>query len=646
MNDILSIKLELLREGPAHNQLLSPLTPYLALCGDDGPVTVHIPFEHRQLVTRLQRLRYAVDGAAIVDAQREAELREIGEIIGGILAKVPALLAELSNAHCQDNRLVHLRLSLSAFELGMLPFEAAIAPDGFPGSGSPLFLQTRIPIAITREIRRGRPLPLTWDRSPRILFAFASPNGLPPVPAQAHLEALRRALDPWVKIKDSALERVQAIKPMLTVLPDASLDKIRDACLADEYTHVHILAHGDKYGRADDAHFGIALCSDSAPGQRDVIDGDRLSAALLARGYDGTARHRPSVVTLATCDSGNANSVVTPGGSIAHQLHAAGIPWVVASQFPLWYRASIVTTEMLYAGFLSGADPRWVMHTVRQHLRSDAPNTHDWASLVAYTTVPWDFEAQVESFREKQFRRQLETLFDRFDHLVNVFDTASVSEGGRSRAQVADEMHRLCAQIRTALAKWRDETVSAGQRAERLGMSAASEKRIALGYQLVGDDDNRRRAYEQCGSFYRAAIREEPTNHWVQTQFLSIIATPELAPSTEAVEALQRTYRAWWVAARQTVHWKKQRAAGVDYAWTLATLAELELLGAVYGGEQFSAETAKDNIVRHCAAMVELDLPNTFPIASTQRQFTRYVRFWDRPQWKGLAEAALRALSG
>lgn len=52
MNDIHDIKLEFLRSGPAHNHLLSPLTPYMALCGADGPVSVHLPFEHAQLLSR------------------------------------------------------------------------------------------------------------------------------------------------------------------------------------------------------------------------------------------------------------------------------------------------------------------------------------------------------------------------------------------------------------------------------------------------------------------------------------------------------------------------------------------------------------------------------------------------------------------
>ena len=45
-DDIETVQLELIRPGPTHGQLLSPLTSYLALCGEDSPVTLQIGFEH------------------------------------------------------------------------------------------------------------------------------------------------------------------------------------------------------------------------------------------------------------------------------------------------------------------------------------------------------------------------------------------------------------------------------------------------------------------------------------------------------------------------------------------------------------------------------------------------------------------------
>ena len=58
MNRCPHFTLELLRGGPPHNQLVSPITEYLALCGDAAPHTLRLPFEQGDLTHRLQLLRY------------------------------------------------------------------------------------------------------------------------------------------------------------------------------------------------------------------------------------------------------------------------------------------------------------------------------------------------------------------------------------------------------------------------------------------------------------------------------------------------------------------------------------------------------------------------------------------------------------
>lgn len=158
MSTIREVEFELLRAGPAHNQLLSTLTPYIALCGPNGPSTVHVPFEHQRLLTRLERLRYGAPTEPIPASQRQAELREIGEEVGKLFASVPSLLTELSQAGDERSSLLNLRLSITAYELGLIPFETAISPDGIPGAGTRL--QLRSLVTITREVRRGKPLPV------------------------------------------------------------------------------------------------------------------------------------------------------------------------------------------------------------------------------------------------------------------------------------------------------------------------------------------------------------------------------------------------------------------------------------------------------------------------------------------------------
>jgi hypothetical protein len=642
-SEIRNVKLELLRSGPAHNQLLSPLTNYIALCGSDGPVTLQMPFEHRQLLMRLQRLRYPLDKDPATDDQRQSEVRDIGEAIGRVFGQVPALLSELGNAGAENSKLVHLRLVMSAFELGLIPFEAAVAPDGFPGSGSPLFLQMRAPISITREIRRGRPLPVDWNRPPRILFAFAAPGNLY-VPAQAHLQALREAIEPWVRIKDE--NRIEEVKKLLTVLPNATLEQIRSLCASTEFTHVHILAHGAPFKYSGDERYGIALCSETGA-TADIVDGERLAIALTSRDTAGNTRFRPTLVTLATCDSGNINSVLTPGGSIAHELNAAGIPWVIASQFPLWMKASAIAAKVLYSGLLNGADPRWVLYELRQRLRTDSPETHDWASIVAYSTVPWDFEQQLRLFRDKQTQRKIDVKFDRIDELVGADEERSDSAGHAFSDVQSKELAMLCASVREDLKNWCAEScaISDKDKARRLGLRAASEKRIGIAYTLAKEQPLALKAYEACRDFYRDAWEVDPCNYWVITQYLSIIAILNRSDDGAVLKDLADKYGILWNAARQIVEWQIRKSSGEERAYALSTLAELSLLGVIYGGQNIDRKSLEASTTYNCREMLNELYSGAFPIMSTRRQFRRYLKDWSSPLWENLAQTALNALA-
>ena len=635
MSEIYDIKLEFLRTGPAHNQLLSPLTPYMALCGADAPVSVHIPFEHSKLLRRLDRLRYEIDGAAVAASQRTGELQELGESVARVLGKIPALVSELRSARSNPSRLVNIRLVVSAFELGLVPFEATMPPADTSGSGAPLLLGT--PTTMTREIRRGRPLEVQWNRAPKILFAFASPREFPAVPAQEHLEALRRAIEPWVRIRDRREERLDDVRRLLTVLPNATASKISDYCRRDDFTHVHILAHGVPMPRSEERRFGLALSGEEAADGYSVADGQSLAMALKGLKSSGVAKKPPTVVTLATCDSGNTGSVLTPGGSIAHELHAQDIPWVIASQFPLWMRASSIAAECIYRGLLTGDDPRAVLYELRQRLRIDLPDTHDWVSIVAYATIADDLEAQVDAFRGRQTRRKMEVKFARMDDLV----------GAKAQSPATlQELAGLCTDIRADLAAWCGEPAAQRnprERAERMGMRAASEKRIAILLKQSNDPEGSVEAYRRSRDYYVAALKIEPENHWLMTQFLSVCATPSLATTGAELDDVIAAYRRWWSVAWQLAQWKLANGSNADRVWAHGTLAEIELLRVIYESDASVPQSAKAAIVDHCTRLRELS-EDSFPVMSTTRQFRRYLDHWPRDQWKDLAQAAVDTL--
>src|SRR5262245_6085233 len=87
-----TITLEILRHGPPHNQLLSPLTLYLAICENHAGVTVHLPFEHNQFLHRLRALNYEIP----VPEERAFQLRDTAQVLGELLSAIPGLTAELS----------------------------------------------------------------------------------------------------------------------------------------------------------------------------------------------------------------------------------------------------------------------------------------------------------------------------------------------------------------------------------------------------------------------------------------------------------------------------------------------------------------------------------------------------------------------
>jgi hypothetical protein len=410
-----TVVLEFLRHGPAHNQLLSPLTRYMALCGSHEAVDVSVTFEHEQFLSKLRALRYRDS-----DEVRESQLGEAAVEMSRILSAVPGLIADLADPGTGPAAdITHLRLILSANELALLPFELANSGKAFPGVGQSLALQPQVPICITREVRRlGAPY-RRWPSEPRILFAASSAGGR--IPLEAHMLALRQAIDPWLfhVAADDPAGVAAGLARHISVLPDASAEELLDACATGLYTHVHILAHGVQIRKEHGPRYGLVLNSGRDPATPDVVDAKRLATtlrpSLRGKAHDIAC---PTVVTIAACDSGDIGTVVSTGASIAHALHEAGIPLVIGSQFPLSFAGSVVLTEVLYEGLMRGADPRGLLVQARRELAARVPGTHDWASVVAYAAFQQDLERQLAEVRVHRARSRIEAALNHADRAV------------------------------------------------------------------------------------------------------------------------------------------------------------------------------------------------------------------------------------
>jgi hypothetical protein len=627
MQHVRRVEVELLRQGPRHNQLLSPLTVYLAMCGDFPGGVVHVPWEHAEVLNLLDDLRYEVSSAESND--RLAVVRDrAGSQLATMLTSIPGLAGVLSGEPADTGTLTHLRLVVSAAELAVLPFELAKVPVGAGSIGEEwLGLQPDRPVCITRHVR-GATVCDRWPTEPRILFLSGDD-----VPFAEHLDLFGRVLEPWRTDELVARDERHGrwTSEHLEVIERATLDEVRHAVAEREYTHVHVLAHGAEIEGRRSVRHGIAL------GDR-VVTGGELALALAP----ATAERRlPMVVTLASCDSAAQGSVATPGGSVAHDLHSSGIPLVVASQFPISEAASVPFTEGFYRGQLAGEHPLVSLSEVRRVLATQFGDEHAWASIVVYEALPDDFEVHLQQTRYWQSRRAHETALQRLERLATS-DPSRADVLARSGNPFAtdfvsptpDAHEAAMAQVAAAEAALPTTGPFA---VECDGLRAAGAKRAAeVAFWLAEAPDvtgDRRQELlelcvvqlEQALDHYLRAVRcllassdgtpqRKVTTHWIvgQTALVQAILGHEVDPDLGGI--------ARWTARLDLDHPDPDVRA-----WATVSHIELALLElALHGPSDEVAERA----LRCGHELVRAVGDDAEHLMTTHRQLRRYVDWW------------------
>lgn len=605
------VHVEFLRPGPPHNQLLSPLTQYLAIAGDTGAGVVTVPYEQAEFWRRLKQLRYEAGDAE----DRLAMLHSTGVEMGKILGSVPGLPGALTTDPKQQGTLIHLRVTLSASELAMLPFELAKAPVSATSTAENwLSIQTRPPVCVTRNIRTVSPEGVVWPAEPRILFVAGDPDN---VPFTEHRQALLEAIEAFCYpvVDDPVLSedgRREQYGNVLTILSNPTLTDVFRECRDTPYTHVHILTHGDISETSPDA-YGLVLRGPDDSSE--VVSGDQFASALTSVGAERI--HRPTVVTVASCDSGNVGTVIMPGASFAHALHQAGIPLVVASQFPLSKDGSVPLAAM-YDGLLWGQNPLVLLQQLRAQLHARYTSSwHDWASLVVYEALPQALPEQLETLQYFQAKRAINAALERLDQAV------------RAGQSTPAALKKLDDDIESAV---RRLPLKGQYSAECVGIRASSRKRLAqAAYTLAGQGwrdpydllDEAHHDYERAA---RALLVIEAgpaqriaTLHWVLGQVESMALILGRDPDEGR-----------WTSARLSAQMYLEHPEAQQRAWAHGSLAELYLLRL--GDSNLTAEQRKDfsdRAVQHTRELARFyPRRDEFPVRSTRFQFMRYVDWW------------------
>jgi len=542
---------------------------------------------------------------------------------------VPGLPGALSVDLSQRGTLVHLRLTLSASELALLPFELAKVPVTQTVSGeSWLSLQTRPPVCVTRNIRTVSPEGMVWPERPRILFVSGNPDH---VPYEEHrrvlVDAIQRFRYPDRDAKKSAPGREQ-FGDLLTILADPTLADVLRECRTNRYTHIHILTHGDLNESSPGSYGLVFRGPDDSP---DVVSGDRFRTAITS------IEHRPTVVTVASCDSANVGTVVIPGASFAHELHQAGIPLVVAAQFLLSIEGSVPLTDRLYRGLLWGEHPLVLLQEARAELHARyTTNWHDWASLVVYEALPRTLTDQLDALRYFQTKRAMNAALEQVDIAV------------KNRNSFADP-HLA---VEYALERL---PMNGQYGVECLGLRASSRKRVAQAAFLLADSaaaafkdsydllDEARLDYDRAVRYLLVndarALQRLATLHWVLVQYVSLSMVLGKKLSGEG---------AWEAARLSADRYLNDHPDTEERAWAHGSLAELWLVRL---GEKDLDATARKvfygKAVHHAEELDRLyPWGDEFPVKSTRRQFERYLDWWGSPRFeKDLASHGTQRLA-
>jgi hypothetical protein len=548
----------------------------------------------------------------------------------------------------------HLRLVLSASELALIPFELSVAPAGFPGAGQPLLLQSQMPLCITRETRRVPEEFVEWPDRPRVLFVYASPPGFPEVPYAAHLLALRQSMAPWIgsTTTDDPEARQKRVAPHLAVLPDASVNAIEDACRNNEFTHIHILAHGHERHDGPDVRFGLALHDPATPhGEADIVSGERLSTALrVSNRKEHGKPSRPAVVTLASCNSGNVGTVVGAGASVAHALHEAGIPMVIASQFPLSFGGSIRLVEALYEGLLWGEDPRKLVIDLRRRLYTQFPGTHDWASITVYASLPPGFEKQLVTVQIRRAQASIDEALKmaaevtrRISSRMNLNPTqatAGIDQESENQALIEDTRRQI------AIAKEPLEkllTRYPSQQARIRGLLASTEKREAeihyarriksklTAAQRDQASQDEFDALYKARDYYWDAFMANRLDYWFVVQYLSLTLILQLSGRSPAAgdKPGESLAKLWDMTETQSLSDLQSKDAMVR-VWALGNLVELYVLAPLIGdiAARHSPAEWAGKASTSARELVQASGDDVFGIFSTRRQVARYLEWY------------------
>ncbi|MES2304609.1 MAG: CHAT domain-containing protein [Gemmatimonadota bacterium] len=216
---------------------------------------------------------------------------------------------------------------------------------------------------LVRYLDVQRPFALLPFSPPlRILVAVSSPAGAPPLDLAHERKAIETT---WGKRADVAVDFLDRVTSR----------QLTDRLAARHYHVLHFMGHGDF---DPDRGTGVLLLEDDA-GQPSPIDGATLGMLLR-----DVASMR--LVFLNACNTARVGSGpgLDPFAGVASALVMAGVPAVVAMQFPISDNAAIEFASTFYPRLVEGFPVDAAVAEARKAIRMADRKSWEWATPVLF----------------------------------------------------------------------------------------------------------------------------------------------------------------------------------------------------------------------------------------------------------------------
>ncbi len=622
-----SITVEFQRFGDAPG-VLRRSDRYIRTVGTSAPADeVHFGLDQAVLIRGMKTLDYdRFRGPGDVDA--------IYKVATKFLSDIKPLLEDfLSTASLPKHSSgpYQMEVVTRALELAQLPFEVLATPE----------------IVVTRRIRQPwPPPPVVHSSTPKVLFAWAAPKqritsqkGMD-VPHERHRELLDNLLSDWGGFVGGAAVEIDHVTraKLAAALSDTN----------QSFTHVHLLAHGIGPSiSALDRMTPIDLSEEPEPSTflaLETEDGiiDRCRPGTLAGMFQPEVP-RPASFAIATCHSGEVASIES-GGTLAHVLHAVGVPVVLASQLALTQDGSDELITTFLAKVINGDDPREALGACRDALCANAEKTYyDHVALVGYIHIDDGLEQRLPQRKFEVALARLKAASEYAKKRVEkVLPQLGDSQKGLSAElhAEADEIANRFASVRERLMKLEpDPTLSKAQREELHGLQASSLKREAeaawnLSQVLSGDDaeiwqERSRDALRDAAKAYAKAATRSRDHHWTWVQWLVLEAVVRGSLEGREDDWIISKAASQDAVIRQPTDYasaKERRGLLEQSIWARGSLMELCLLSPMVGRGEALAQ-AKGHLDELAKACADLEFEYS-PITATLNQLERYEKWW------------------